>query len=342
VIVGVRCDAGARTGVGHLVRCVALAEELTARGVSVRFLSDLGGLPWAEQQLRSRGLAWHPAPADTAGLLDAADRLRLDAVVLDSYTLPAEQSGALRASGRRVLAVVDGDLLGQQADIYVDQNLDAELSRPELPAGAVRLAGLDYSLLRSVVRKLRPAAPRDAGGGRTPKVVCFFGGTDAYRAAPVLAGLLVRTAAAFDAVVVGADDGLRAELRALRPGPGQRIEVIAPTDDLPELLADTDLAVSASGTSTWELLCLGLPAALVWVVDNQILGYGRTIERGLAAGVGHLPSLHEPGSAEATAAVAVLRDLLTDAPGRAALAARAWAAVDGRGVERVADALTAR
>jgi spore coat polysaccharide biosynthesis predicted glycosyltransferase SpsG len=268
--------------------------------------------------------------------------LALDAVVLDSYTLPADQSGALRDSGRRVLAVVDGDLLGQQADIYVDQNLDSDLADPALPAGAVRLAGLDYALLRSVVRRLRPPAPRDASSGRTPRVVCFFGGTDAYRAAPVLAGLLVRTGAPFDAVVVAADGGLRAELLAIPPRPGQRIDVIAPTDDLPKLLADADLAVSASGTSTWELLCLGLPAALVWVVENQILGYGRTIERGLAAGVGHLPSLRHPDSAEAMAAVSVLRDLLTDAPRRAALSARAWGAVDGRGVERVADALTAR
>jgi spore coat polysaccharide biosynthesis predicted glycosyltransferase SpsG len=238
-----------------------------------------------------------------------------------------------------VLAVVDGDLLGQQADIYVDQNLDAELLRPALPAGAVRLAGLDYALLRSAVRGLRPAAPRAAEPGRTPRVVCFFGGTDAYRAAPVLSRLLVRTGAPFDAVVVGADESLRAELLAVTPAPGQQLDVIAPTDELPKLLADADLAVSASGTSTWELLCLGLPAALVWVVENQIIGYGRTVERGLAAGVGHLPSLADPASVEAGEAVTVLRDLLTDAPGRAALAARAWAAVDGRGVARVADAL---
>src|SRR5687767_9518867 len=108
--VGIRCDAGARTGVGHLVRCVALAEELTGRGVEVHFLSELGGLPWAEQQLRSRGLPWHPAPFDPVGMLAAADRLGLDAVVLDSYTLPGGYGAALRAAGRTVLAIVDGDL----------------------------------------------------------------------------------------------------------------------------------------------------------------------------------------------------------------------------------------
>ena len=333
--VGIRCDAGPRTGVGHLVRCVALAEELTARGVTVHFLSDLGGLAWAERQLVERGLPSHPAPYDPVGLVAAADRLALDAVVLDSYLLSGEHGKAMRASGRTVVAIVDDSLRGQIADVYVDQNLDAELLSPALPPGAVRLAGLDYSLLRRAVRELRPPAPRDSVT-RTPKVVAFFGGTDAYRAAPVLAGLLIATRARFDATVVAADDDLRAALLALVPADGQQLEIISPTDHLPKLLAETDLVVSASGTSTWELLCLGLSAALVWVVDNQILGYERTISRGLAAGLGHLRDL------PSDAAVSVLHGLLTDPAARASVAARGWAAVDGRGVERVADALLAR
>ncbi|GAB1644774.1 PseG/SpsG family protein [Krasilnikovia sp. MM14-A1259] len=340
ITVGIRCDAGPRTGVGHLVRCVALAEELVAHGVAVHFLSDLGGLAWAHAQLEQRGLPWHPAPYDEVGLVAAAARLGLDALVTDSYELPPRHAAAVRATGRTVLTIVDGELRGQPADIYVDQNLDAELAVPDLPPGAIRLAGLDYALLRAAVRERRPAAARGASAARTPKVVAFFGGTDAYRAAPVIGRLLVATGAAFDAVVVAADRGLRDELRAVAPGAGQRLRVIGPTDELPALLADADLAVSASGTSTWELLCLGLPSALVRVVDNQIIGYERTIAHGLAAGLGHLPALRVP-SAEADAAAAVLRDLLTDPAARTALGARAWAAVDGRGAERVARALLA-
>lgn len=333
--VGIRCDAGPRTGVGHLVRCVALAEELTARGIAVHFLSDLGGLAWAEQQLTGRGLPWHPAPYDAVGLVAAADRLALDAVVVDSYVLPPAHSAALRASGRAVLAIVDGELRGQEADVYVDQNLDAELASPELPAGAVRLAGLDYALLRRAVRDLRPPSAPVARTGGAPRVVAFFGGTDAYQAAPVAGRLLIETGAAFSATIVAATDELRLELEALQPAGGQRLDIIAPTDELPKLLADADLVISASGTSTWELLCLGLPAALVWVVDNQILGYERTTARGLAAGLGHLPALRD----SAPAAVDVLRDLLLRPEVRGELAARAWAAVDGKGCSRVADAL---
>jgi spore coat polysaccharide biosynthesis predicted glycosyltransferase SpsG len=331
VTVGIRTDAGAQRGVGHLVRCVALAEELLERGVAVKFLSELGGLSWAEQQLTRRGLPWHPAPFDPVGLVAACDRLGLDALVIDSYTLPPEHSVAVRRTGRPVLAIVDGEFRGQTADIYVDQNLDAVLDVED----AVGLAGLDYALLRQVVRQLRPLDAPVHLSARTAKVVAFFGGTDAYRAAPQVARLLTATGVAFDATVVAADDSLRAELLAVEAGPGQHFEVISPTDDLPELLAGADLAVSASGTSTWELLCLGLASALVWVVDNQILGYERTIANGFAAGLGRLGQFTDQS-------VDVLRELLTRPGSRAALATRAWSAVDGRGVERVADALLAR
>ncbi|XVV13162.1 PseG/SpsG family protein [Actinoplanes sp. CA-131856] len=330
-IVGIRCDAGARTGVGHLVRCVALAEELVSRGVSVRFLSDLGGVEWAEAQLTQRGLPWHPAPFDEVGLVAAAERLQLDALVVDSYTLPPQHTVAVRRTGLPVLAIVDGDFRGQSADIYVDQNLDAVIEVED----AVGLAGLDYALLRGSVRQLRPLSPPVHTSGRTPKVVAFFGGTDAYRAAPAIARLLALTEAPLDATIIGANEELRQELHTVTPAEGQRFEIIPPTDDLPKLLAGADLAVSASGTSTWELLCLGLPAALVWVVDNQILGYDRTLARGFAAGIGQLGHFGPD-------AVTTLRTLLTDPALRTDLARKAWAAVDGQGVSRVADALLAK
>lgn len=326
-VIGIRCDAGAKTGVGHLVRCVALAEELVSRGADVHFLSDLGGVTWAEAQLQQRGLPWHPAPYDEVGLVAAVERLGLDALVVDSYTLPPAHSKAVRATGRTVLAIVDGDIRGQDADVYVDQNLDTVLA-----ADGIRLTGIDYALLRSSVRRLRPAAAPVHHSGRTARVVAFFGGTDAYRAAPQVARLLADTAAPFDATVIAADPTLRADLERIPAGEGQRFEIIDPTDRLPELLAEADLVVSASGTSTWELLCLGRAAALVWVVDNQLLGYDRTVARGYAAGLGRLGAFDEQ-------AVTTLRRLLLNPADRTALAVRGWAAVDGRGVERVADVL---
>jgi spore coat polysaccharide biosynthesis predicted glycosyltransferase SpsG len=334
--VGIRCDARPATGVGHLIRCVALAEEFRARNIDVTFLGEVtADLPWAAQQLASRGLPLLPGPATSDDLARTARRLGLQALVTDSYELPADYTAACRAAGLVVAALGDGDMHGQVADIYVDQNLDAELYRPALPPGAVRLAGLRFVLLRDSVRRLRPAQPRKARRER-PRVLCFFGGTDAFDAAPVLSGLLIATGAPFEATVVAARPHHRAALSVLTPGPGQALRVIDPTDDLPELIADADLVIGASGSSTWELLCLGASAALIWVVDNQVLGYERVVARGLAAGLGRLDDL-KTGGAAAAGAVVALRGLLTEPERREHLAERAWGAVDARGRERVVD-----
>ncbi|QYC38582.1 undecaprenyldiphospho-muramoylpentapeptide beta-N- acetylglucosaminyltransferase [Nonomuraea coxensis DSM 45129] len=314
--VGLRCDAGADSGVGHLVRCVALAEELRARGARPVFLGAVRDSPWALAQLRERGLPLVPAPGPPAALAALARALRLDAIVLDSYRLPPGTGEELRRHGLPVLAVVDGDPLGQRADLYLDQNLGAE--RRPFPAGPV-LAGARYVLLRDSVRR-RARAPRPPDG--VPDVLCFFGGTDAAGVAPAWAAALRATGVPFTATVVSPAPF----------APGAPITVIPPTDRLPELMAAADLVVTAAGSAIWELLYLGVPTALSWVAGNQRIGYDELVGRGVAAGLGR-----EPGPE----AVAALARLLTDPAAREEHGRRGAGLVDGRGRERVADALLA-
>lgn len=339
--VALRCDAGARTGVGHLVRCLALAEELLGRGVRVELLGDLGGLAWAEKQVATRGLPVRPAPADPEALAALCVERAYDAVVLDGYELHPASGTALRARGIGVLAVVDGTYGGaQQADLYLDQNLGAE-RRADLPAERL-LGGLAYALLRDVVRGRRPAAPPDGSPrSRGPvRVLAVFGGTDAYDAARTVVPLLLETRLPVAVTVVAARPETALALSRAGWAPGQQVEVLRAVDDLPALVVDTDVVVSASGTSLWELLCLGAATGVVSVVDNQEVGYQAVLAEGLAAPVGRLGRLGSDAAARAEA-VEVLTRLLTDARWRGELAAAGWSRVDGRGRERVADVLLA-
>ncbi|NUO97585.1 MAG: spore coat protein [Nonomuraea sp.] len=313
--VGVRCDATARGGAGHLVRCVALAEELGGRGAEVVFLGDVSGSAWARDQLVSRSLPLVPAPARPDRLAALACELRLDAVVLDSYELAAETGATLRAAGFPVLAIVDGDPRGQEADLYLDQNLGAEDRPFPLPPGSWRLAGSRYALLRDSVRNRR----RVAGEEPVPRVLCFFGGTDSGRVAPAWAGALGRTGVPFLATVVSPEPFAA----------GEGVTVVPPTDRLPELMAAADLVVTAAGSAVWELLHLGVPTALTWVAENQLIGYRALVGRGIAAGLG--PEADDM-------AVDVLARLLADPRLREEHGRRGGGLVDGKGRERVADA----
>ncbi|MBF8187633.1 spore coat protein [Nonomuraea sp. K274] len=327
--VGFRCDAGARIGVGHLVRCVALAEELCARGIEVVFLGEVRDSEWARSQLRDRGFALVDAPPEPVRLAALAHRLRLDAVVLDSYDLPEETGTVLRGGGLAVLAIVDGDPLGRQADLYLDQNLGAERRTFRLPAP--RLAGARYALLRDSVRvRVRaPSAGAVSGGrvpapgaGPVPRVLCFFGGTDSAGVAPAWARALLATGVPFLGTVVS----------PVSFEAGGSITVVPPTDRLPELMAGADLVVTAAGSAVWELLHLGVPTALSWVADNQLIGYQELVRRGVAAGLGPEPD---------GAAVGVLARLLADPAAREEHGRRGRGLVDGKGRARVADALLA-
>ncbi|HEY3559834.1 MAG TPA: spore coat protein [Kribbella sp.] len=333
--VGVRCDVGPARGVGHVMRCLALAEEVRRRDVELVFVCDAGTVPWAAEQIAAREIDIAPAVLEPGQHVELFRRLGLDAVVFDSYDLDASVYQAVRASGLPTLAIVDGDFRGAEADVLVDQNLAAELDHPHLPPGTIRLAGLPYVMIRDEILDLRPAVPPADRQNAVPKVFAFFGGTDAFGAGPYVAQALAATGLPFEATVVAPGSDLATRIAAVELQPHQHLEVIGPTDQLAAGVREADLTISASGTSTWELLCLGATAGLVCVVDNQVMGYERAVDTGAAAGLGLLSALqHDASSAGQT-----LKRLLTDPAERGRLARAGWQLVDGRGRQRVADAL---
>lgn len=337
--VGFRCDATPGQGVGHLVRCIALAEELVDRSVPVLFLGDYSGLPWAQRQLQLRGLTVSAAESNPCALAVQSTDLGLAAMVLDGYDLDPGCGEALRRAGLSVLALVDGPYgAGQQADLYLDQNLDA-LPRPDLAGGVRMLAGIEFALLRDSVRNRRPSTPLPdvARDGQAVSVLAVFGGTDPYDAVLELVPMLLETGLPQSIQAVTGKPDVAAALRDLPRSPGQELEVIAPVDDLAALATRCDLVVSASGTSVWELLCLGVPTAALCVTANQEVGYRRVVARHIVGPLGRLDALRQDPMARASAG-RVLTELLTSASARSEQAARGLSLVDGRGRERVADA----
>lgn len=331
--VAVRCDIGPRVGVGHVMRCLALAEELQHRGADICFICDAQSVPWVHHQIEQRGMRV-TSPVETAAEHVAlCRRLGVDAVVFDSYLLDPEVYVAVQDAGLRTLAVVDGDPRGAAADVMLDQNVGAELDKVDLPAGVLRLAGLDYVLLRDDVVALRPGAPPPARDVHAPRVVAVFGGTDARGVCPLAVSELASTGCPFEATVVVARPELRRAVEKVVLSAGQSVTAVEPTGQLPVLIKGADLVVGAAGSATWEVLCLGIPAGLVCVADNQRSTYERLQQAGACVGLGHLEDLiSSPQSA-----VEGLRSLLVGAKYRSSLADAGWRLVDGLGRRRVVE-----
>ena len=296
-----RADAGPGIGVGHLSRCVAIAEDAVARGWSVTLTGEVGGADWLTARLAELGVEVRPdwSPADI--------------VLIDHY-------GDITAPDALVVSMEDGPHGRRRADIAVDANL-ALSARPDDGTPLV-LRGPSYAPLRAAVR----AARRPRRPARTPaRVVVAMGGGSAGEAIAAALAALRATGLPLDVLAVSA--------APVDPG-GPGVEVTPPRPDLPELLADADLVVSAAGVTLLELCCLAVPAALVVIADNQLPGYTAAVTGGLAAGLGDLSVVTDPGALAAD----TLRDLLTDPDARAALATAAGRTVDGRGACRILNA----
>jgi len=327
------CDLGPIRGTGHVMRCIALAEELAARGHRCHFVADFATVPWAARQVRDRdfGLrAYDGAPTDLVPVLAALDP---DAIVVDSYVLPAAVSSELRALEVPVLAIVDHDRRGLVADLYLDQNLGASAAdyEPGLPV----LAGPDYALVRDEVVAWRSTEVEAETG--SPRVVAYFGGTDAFGAGPVVAEALAHTGLPFRASFVAPRPEIEDALTRVVWSPGQHVQVIGPPPSLMSLVARADVVLSASGTSLVELFCIGSAAGVVCVVDNQLRGYDLVTGAGWARGLGLLDDLRS----EPSRASAALSELLRDGDLRRRLRQTGRRLVDGAGRARAADALEA-
>lgn len=319
-----RADASVEQGSGHVMRCLTLAEAFLAHHDEVVFASAIDSVPWLSEHLIAGGSQLLPVDAHSLDS-NAVLALEPDWVVVDSYLIDPADISAL-AQRVPVLAIVDGDTRGIEATLYLDQNLGAQ----EV-AGRERrsLAGASYALIRDAVLEARREEPWLLSG--MPRLTAFMGGTDPGGAIVAVARELARVTDPFDLVVVCPVVHHASVVAAL----GDRVTVLAPTPNLPAILARSDVIISAAGTSAWDICTLGVPALLVGVVDNQSAGLASAVSDELVLGV----DLTRGGNVRDIAPA--VRSLLSDRPLRERLSRRSTAVFDGKGKQRVLEAMLA-
>lgn len=338
--VGIRVDASAQIGSGHLMRCLCLADQLKAGGGQVTFV---GRLPAHLSDLVARhGHRVAALDACVAGVADDAAEAWAaapgsDWFIVDHYGLGSDWERAVRAKGARVLAIDDLER-DHDCDAVLDQNHQAAPDHryaDRVPAQCERLLGPSFALLRAEFALARhEARPRD---GRVRRLLVFLGGMDADN----VTSMVLRAVAAVDRddlavdVVVGATHPRLEEVSSLTAALRHGVCHVQ-TNEMARLLAAADLAIGAGGSATWERCALGVPTLGLCLAENQL----NVLRRGSREGFVYFP---EPADAAMDdAGLAVHLKALMDNPGlRHHLSATGMALVDGRGAGRVAARLLA-
>ena len=114
------------------------------------------------------------------------------------------------------------------------------------------------------------------------------------------------------------------------------VRLIRNPSNLPELMAACDVCVSATGSSVYELLCMGVPSVFIRIADNQLC-VEETVKSARAGVV-----LGDHRTLDGRRIADAVSTLLDDKDSALELAERGCAAVDGQGVVRVVDAMLAK
>lgn len=310
-----RADGGA-AGLGHIMRCVALAEAWRARsGQAVLVVPTLPA--WLDDRLRRQQIPVVAAPHDPGSnedlrmLVSTALERRAHVVVVDGYCFHSDFQSGLVDNGWSVGVLDDhGSMVRYHADVVIDQNLGADegLYRNR-PVNSRLLLGTRYALVRSEFTR---AETHRHMGHSNHLLVALGGCPDPY------------SSDLMDAVVT-----LLGEQFEIRESSRGRIQ------DMAEAMSWADLALAAAGSISWELCLMGVPTLAFSVVDNQERVRRELGRHGVAVDLGEVRSLTAPAIADAVIALA------HDSNRRTAMTERARRLVDGKGPGRVVTALRA-
>ena len=330
-----RADADARIGTGHLMRCLALGQAWQDDGGEVHFVTACPSERLLKL-LRGESFIVHPLEYNYSCPLDWRTTEQVLAgnsdswLALDGYHFDSAYQQRAKDAGFPLLVMDDlAALPHYYADIVLNQNIQANSSDYHCESYTKLLLGPKYVLLRREFLQWRDWQRTIPEVAR--KVLVTLGGGDPENVTlKIIAALQQTDVKELEAtVVVGDTNPHLDDLRSIVSESRVPITLLSQVGNMPEVIASTDVAIAAGGTTSWELAFLGTPRLVLVLASNQApIASGLEIS-GAAVNLG----LHVSVS---TAQIASeLTRLLEHANLRKEMSERARALVDGEGRDRV-------
>lgn len=333
----IRADASTEMGTGHLMRCLALAQAVKAQGGSAYF-AIVSCPPLLLERFENEGFTIHGLISVEAGSsIDAQEtaglfwNLHCQWICVDGYQFGADYQQSLKALGCRSLFLDDyGHASFYCADLILNQNISAhdryyQHRHPKTDL----LLGTRYTLLRQEFLGCRKEQRRIPDVVRN--LLVTLGGSDPGN----VTTWILESLQAIDipgltiTVIVGAANPHRDLLEACAICSIYPIQLVWNATNMPNYIAATDLAISAGGSTVWELLMFGVPNIIVTLADNQVAIAQSLHQQDISVSLGFHHAL------EATQLASVVQKISMNLKQRQQMSAKGQALIDGDGCDRV-------
>ena len=319
-----RVDASLQIGSGHVMRCLALADELKKAGAKITFITrdHSGNL---NQLIENKGhslevlsppsisddlqadfvnprieyLKWLGVPElkDASETIAKLEKNKPSWLIVDHYGLGLEWELELRPHIEKLMVIDDLADRKHDCDFLLDQNfyLKGQNRYDDLvPPACTKLLGPEFALLRPEFAEARKKIkPRT---GEIKRIFVFFGGSDRDNVtAKALEALSHPDLMHLEVdVVIGESNPHKGNIEALvkaRRNTLLHVQVV----NMAELMARADLALGAGGSTTWERLSLGLPSIVISIAANQIPTNQALMEAGYITFLGPMDKVEVGG-----------------------------------------------
>ncbi|MBU0457819.1 UDP-2,4-diacetamido-2,4,6-trideoxy-beta-L-altropyranose hydrolase [Patescibacteria group bacterium] len=330
-----RTDASTTIGTGHVMRCLALAQEALDQGHKAIFLM-LPGADHLKERLTEEGcevIELKSSRASTGDIKETAELFKESGAlcaVVDGYAFGDDYQKGLKEAGVRFLLIDDyGHAKKYSADFILNQNAYAkelESIYSDRPDDCELLLGHEFVLFR---REFKNANPTEKVPEKAKKILVTLGGGDPDNITLRIVQLLKQVADLDVTVVVGSAHEHLDQIKSEAQG----MKVICDAHNMEELITEADLAIAAGGTTSYELAFMGVPALMFIFADNQIRVAEDLDRRGVVKSLGWA---RECSNEEFLAS---LRAILADQGLRQRMSETGKSLIDGGGTKRVLDKL---
>lgn len=336
----IRADSTAHIGTGHILRCLALAQAWQDHGGEVTFIShcESGAL---RQRLIDERMNFiniskpHPDPSDLKQtseiLISKSHQPSTNCwLVIDGYHFDTVYQKNIKDAGYRILWIDDyGHAAHYYADLVLNQNIsvDETLYANREPYTRL-LLGTRYALLRREFKKWQDWQ-REIPDTAQKVLVTMGGGDPDNVTMKVVQALKQINIKGLEAkIIVGPANPNLHPLKE-KIGNNKNLQIVTNVTNMPELLAWGDIAVSAGGSTCWEMALLGLPNIIMYFADNQRPIAEKLHEYGAALSMGWSHQLSIKSIKQ------YIKDMLLSRERRNGYSIKSQDLVDGKGAQKV-------
>lgn len=304
-----RADASLHIGTGHVMRCLTLADALTAQGANCQFMcrQHEGHLI---EYIRNKGYIVHALTVEDAeekkptsalandlahshwlGASQTQDAAACapilaaqppDWLVVDHYALDTHWESSLAPHYRKLMVIDDLADRHHACDLLLDQTFGRSEDgyHPLVPGQCQLLCGSTYALLRPEFAALRPYSLQRRAQPVLRQLLINMGGVDKDNITGRVLKALYQSQLPTDCritIVMGAAAPWLSSVRKQAQNLPWPTTVLVGVNNMAQIMADSDLAIGAAGATSWERCCLGLPTIMLVLAENQ-----KKIAKGLA------------------------------------------------------------